>query len=217
MACLLTAAILIRVILSPVPGILDLQRCTPEGWQTYNNIALLVEANGQWNTAELDGGTITEISPSVYDYARLPNGARVRVTISVTGRREVRAVAAVLEGNVTRLALSNDYGLAEQVRFVANGGAVFDALQFPEPSGGIGIVGAFYAIPVGRLTLWGNGVFQYQEASGAGEAMIEIRRHPWLASQPNPGHNWIERVHLTRSGGGEWRFGFSEWSARVCL
>lgn len=218
MSCLLTAAILIRVILSPtVPGILDLQRCTETGWQTYNNIALLVEANGVWNSAELDGGTITENRPGVYDYARLPNGTRVRVEITVTGPREVRAVATVLEGNVTRLALSNDYGLAEQVRYVADGDQLFDALSFPEPPDGVGVMGRVCFIPPALLTLFGNGVFQYQDSPDAGEAMIEVRRHPWLVSQPDPGHNWIERAHLTRAGGGEWRFGFSEWSARFFL
>jgi hypothetical protein len=206
LSCVLAAAILIRVVPSFVPGILDLQRCTPDGWQTYNNIALLVEADGVWNSAELDGGTITETHPGVFDYFTLPNGARVRVTVVVSGRREVRAVAAVLSGNVTRLALSNDYGLADSVRTVE--GLTANAL--PEPLDGAGVTGAFYVLTVGPLTMIGNSLVQWQHADGAIEAFAEVRRTPWLRSQPNPGHNWIERVHLTRSGAGEWFFGYSE-------
>ena len=207
--CLLTAAILIRVIISPyVPGLLDLQRCTADGWQTYNNIALLVEADGVWNSAELNGGTITETEPGVYDYERLPNGALVRVTVATTGRREVTALATVLGGSVTQLALSNDYGLADDVSYAQTPDEAFDALSYPEPADGTGIMGAFCPISGATVTLFGKTVVQYQRASGATGGWIEIRRRPWLTSQPDPGHNWIERAHLTRHGGGEWVFGY---------
>ena len=207
LSCLLTAAILIRVIPSPfVPGILDLQRCTPEGWQTYNNIAVLVEANDNWNSAELDGGTITEISPGVFDYATLPNGAKIQVAISAVGPRSVRATATVLAGDVTRLALSNDYGLADAVQSVQG----VTAASLPAPRDGFGIPGAFYSLEVGRITMIGASLVQWQQADGAIEGFAEVRRTPWLPSQSVIGRNWIERVHLTRTGGGDWLFGYSE-------
>lgn len=208
LAWLLAVMALIRVVPSEsVPGILDLQRPTAGGWVTYNNIALLVEANGEWNSAELNGGNITEVAPGVFLYDTLDNGAHVRVDIRPSGLREVAAVATVLSGNVTKLALSNDYGIATEVRGVASGGEVFEASAYPEPADGHFVSGAFYPVPVGPLTLVGD-VVQYQRAEGAIEAYIEVRRTPWLPSQPEVGRNWIERAHLTLPGGGTWVFGY---------
>jgi hypothetical protein len=206
---LLSLIALIRVVPSAtVPGILDLQRPTDTGWQTYNNIALLVEAGGTWNSSELNGGTITTIAPGRFKYAALDNGASVRVDIRISGLREVQATATVTGGNVSKLALSNDYGIATEVRYVV-AGSTYDARAYPAPKDGHFVSGSFYPVPPVALTLIGNGIIQYQRAVAPIEAYIEIRKTPWLPSQPTPEYQWIERAHLTARGGSTWTFGYA--------
>lgn len=199
-----TAAIAIRIVISAsVPGVLDLQCPTPSGWETYNNLAVLAEVNGVWNSAELNGHGISESAPGVFEYAPFDNGAIVTLRLTLVGARALDA-EAIGSPNISRLAISNDYGLADRVRYAG----AFDALSVNTPLDGPGVMGDFYSLPLGAIILHGDRLLQYQLAD-ADEMIIEVRRRPWLPSQPDIGHNWIERVHLTRHGhSGTWRFGY---------
>lgn len=205
---------MIRITPSPVPGVLDLQRPTTDGWETYNNVVVLAEAQGIWNSSELNG-EMKEVGPDTYVY-RLDNGAHIQVSFRATGLRELTAEAIVLQGDVTKLSLSNDYGLATQIRYVVDGSG-HDALAYQEPADGPGIMGAFYPVEGDSVAMIGNGLFMYQRTDSAVEGWMEVRRHPWLPAHTDPGHNWLERVHLTRAGGGEWVFGYSVNGYRVVV
>ena len=205
---------------SSITGIIDLFYKTPnEDWKQYNNIVPIAKVGGVWGNAEIDKATISQNVVSQtdnetivkYQFSPLPNGAHFYLLMTLTkGEQKVKFQAVLNDDSkpVEALALGNYYGLANTVRYIKINGTTYDALSFPKPNpDGNGQMGTFIRLETpsdNNVTFWGeNYDKQYQHIdaplSGQDEVVAEIRFTPWLQSQPAPGKNWFETVHITRS------------------
>ncbi|OIP57638.1 MAG: hypothetical protein AUK12_03085 [Candidatus Levybacteria bacterium CG2_30_37_29] len=223
----------IRIIPSPsITGIIDLFYKTSSGsWQQYNNIVPIARVGGVWGNAEIDGATIIQSIVSQtstqtvakYQFSRFPNGAHFYLLMTINNGEQKVKFQVVLNDDsspVEALALGNYYGLVDLVRYIKINNMTYDALTYPKPNpDGYLTLGRFIGLehPLdNKVTFWGDSeVAQYQSVEAPlgdqDEIIAEIRFTPWLTTQPAPGKNWFETVHITRSpftsGKSVWYFG----------
>jgi hypothetical protein len=230
---------LLRVYPSPFkPGILDLayKNETTGQYDLYNNLVVCAFRQGRWNNAEMQvqAPTLTDISQrngsgvvrATYRYPAFtkveanggaPNGAAMDLVVEL-GTGPTLRTQLYSRNDVTAAFVGNYYGLQQKVRYLDDGARQIDATLPPWSDAipkGQWKLGKFVEFPYtgNRVVFRGDGGFlQWQSAPrDRAKLVLEIRRTPWLADQPDPGRPWIETVHITREPfrqGDETSFGY---------
>jgi hypothetical protein len=216
----------IRIYPSPVkPGILDLAYLneTTGQYELYNNLVVCALRQARWNNAEMQvqAPELIEVTPrdtagvlrATYRYPAFskeeanggaPNQAEMDLVVELGSGPSLRT-QLYSRTDVAAAFVGNYYGLQRKVRYLDDGVDLVDATISPWKDAiptGQWLPGKFVELPYAgnRVVFRGDdGFLQWQSAPrDRAKLLIEIRRTPWLADQPDPGRPWIETVHITR-------------------